>query len=142
MVACEIRLFNPSVFLVKIGSNDNGAASAFDQNVRQLVEYLLSNGIVPVLATKADRFEGPDDRNNKMLRQIAKEYEIPLWDYDRIAETLPRRGLSGDDVHMTMADADDYTDPVSFERGYPVSDLTALMMLHEILQEVNSDSDA
>ena len=142
MVACEIRLFNPSVILVKIGSNDNGAASAFDQNVRQLVEYAAENGVIPVLATKADRFEGPDDRNNQMLRQIAAEYEIPLWDYDLIAETLPRRGLSGDDVHMTMADSDDYTDPATFERGYPVSDLTALMMLHALLQEVTVVSDS
>jgi hypothetical protein len=142
MVACEIRLFNPSIVLVKIGSNDNGAAEAFDKNVRQLVEYLTNNGVIPVLATKADRFEGPDDRNNKMLRQIAAEYEIPLWDYDRIAETLPRRGLSGDDVHMTMADANDYTDPVTFERGYPVSDLTAVMMLHSILEEVMSGSES
>ncbi len=141
MVACEIRLFNPSILLIKIGSNDNGAADDFDQNVRQLVDYVISNGIIPVLATKADRFEGPDDRNNIMLRQIASDYEIPLWDYDRIAATLPRRGLSGDDVHMTMADADDYTNPMTFERGYPISDLTALMMLHEILREVNLVND-
>jgi hypothetical protein len=140
MVACEIRLFNPSVMLIKVGSNDNGAASAFDENMRQLTEYLIDNGIIPVLATKADRFEGPDDRNNKMIRQIADDYDIPLWDYDIISVTLPRRGLSGDDVHMTMADSDDYTDPVSFERGYPVSDLTALMMLHSILREVNVTS--
>jgi len=141
MLACEIRLFNPSVLLVKIGSNDNGAAAAFDQNVRQLIEYAAIQGVIPVLATKADRFEGPDDRNNTMLRQIAADYEIPLWDYDLVAGTLPRRGLSGDNVHMTMADADDYTDPVTFERGYPMSDLTALMMLHTILQEVNLNSD-
>ena len=142
MVACEVRLYNPSIFLIKIGSNDNGAAAAFDQNVRQLVEYLISNGVVPVLGTKADRFEGPDDRNNKMIRQIASEYEIPLWDYDQIARTLVRRGLSGDDIHLTMADSNDYTDPKTFERGYPVNDLTALIMLQAIWEEVKVSNDS
>ena len=141
MVACEIRLFNPSILLIKIGSNDNGAAQAFDSNMRHLIEYAIGQGVIPILGTKADRFEGPDDRNNKMIRQIAVDYGIPLWDYDRLADTLPRRGLSGDNVHMTMADADDYTDPKTFERGYPMSDLTALMMLHAILQEVDTTVD-
>lgn len=140
MVACEIRLFNPAVMMIKIGSNDNGAADAFDSNIRELVDFLIEQGVIPIIATKADRFEGPDDRNNKMLRQIAFDYSLPLLDYDLVAGTLPRRGLSGDDVHMTMADSNDYNDPKTFERGYPVSDLTILMMLHEILQEVKEFS--
>ncbi len=142
MVSCEIRLHNPSVLLIKIGSNDSGDVSVFEEKMRLLLAYAIENGVVPVLATKADRFEGPDDRNNRVIRQLANEYALPLWDYDRIAGTLPRRGLSGDDVHMTMADADDYTKPETFERGYPVSDLTALMTLYEIMQEVTAVGDA
>jgi hypothetical protein len=142
MAACEFRLNNPSVLLIKIGSNDSGAASAFEQNLRLLLEYSVDNGVIPILATKADRFEGPDDRNNQIIRRLAQEYAIPLWDYDRVAGTLPRRGLSGDDVHMTMADADDYTKPETFERGYPVSDLTALMTLYEVMREVTAAGDA
>jgi hypothetical protein len=142
MAACEIRLNNPVVLLIKIGSNDSGAASAFEKNLRLLLEFSIDNGVIPILATKADRFEGPDDRNNQIIRRLAQEYAIPLWDYDRVAGTLPRRGLSGDDVHMTMADADDYTKPETFERGYPVSDLTALMTLYEVMREVTAASDA
>jgi hypothetical protein len=142
MVACEFRLNNPSVLLIKIGSNDSGAAAAFEKNLRALLEYSIGSGVIPILATKADRFEGSDDRNNQIIRQLAQEYAIPLWDYDRVAGTLPRRGLSGDDVHMTMADADDYTKPETFERGYPVSDLTALMTLFEVMSEVSAAGDA
>lgn len=136
MVACELRLHNPSVLLIRLGSNDAGAAIAFDENMRALVAYALESGVVPILSTKADRFEGPDDRNNTIVRQIAQEYQVPLWDFDRVAGTIPQRGLGGDAVHMTMADSNDYTDPQSFERGYPVSDLTALMALHEVYQEL------
>ena len=135
MVACEIRLHNPSVLLIRLGSNDSGAEKAFNDNMRALVEYALENGVVPILGTKADRFEGPDDRNNNIVREIAAYYNLPLWDFDHVADTIPGRGLGGDQVHMTMADSDDYTDPYSFERGYPVSDLTALMSLFAVYQE-------
>lgn len=137
MVACEIRLNNPAVLLIRMGSNDSGPADVFDENMRQLVAYSIEQGVLPVLTTKADRFEG-DNRNNETMRAIAADYQIPLIDFDRVAETLPNRGLSGDDVHLTMADADDYTDPKTFERGYPVSDLVMLMMLHALRQEVTS----
>ncbi|MFN2136275.1 MAG: hypothetical protein ACK2UK_09995 [Candidatus Promineifilaceae bacterium] len=133
MVACEIRLNNPSLLLIRLGSNDGGAASAFDENMRALVEYALENGIVPILSTKADRFEG-DNRNNEIVNQIAQDYHVPLWDFDHVADIVPNRGLGGDQVHMTMADSNDYTDPDVFERGYPVSDLTALLAIYEVWQ--------
>ena len=142
MVACEIRLHNPSVLLVRLGSNDAGAATAFEENMRAMVDYALQNGIVPILGTKADRFEGPDDRNNTIIRQIAADYNLILWDFDRIAETIPNRGLGGDQVHMTMTDSNDYSDPTSFSRGYPVSDLTALMALYAVYQETITPGDA
>lgn len=142
MVACEIRLHNPSVLLIRLGSNDAGAEKAFNDNMRALVAYALENGVVPILGTKADRFEGLDDRNNKIIRQIAADYQVPIWDFDYIAGTIPQRGLGGDQVHMTMTDSNDYTDPNSFARGYPVSDLTALMALHAVYQETVNPGDA
>jgi hypothetical protein len=142
MVACELRLNNPSVLLIRLGSNDAGAEAAFNDNMRALVEYALENGIVPILGTKADRFEGLDDRNNRIIREIAADYHLPLWDFDHVAETIPQRGLGSDDVHMTMYDSNDYTDPESFTRGYPVSDLTALMALNAVYQEIINPGDA
>ncbi len=142
MVACEIRLHNPSILLIRLGSNDNAPGSYFEDNMRLLVTYSIEQGVLPVLATKPDRFEGPDDRNNQAVRRLAAEYQLPLWDFDRFAETIPGKGLGGDLVHMTMADADDYTNPEYFERGYPMSDLTALMMLHAVYTEVIQPGDA
>ncbi|MCA9948494.1 MAG: hypothetical protein KDE48_02520 [Anaerolineales bacterium] len=136
MIACEIRLNNPSILLIRLGSNDSAGGAYFEDNMRLLVEYAISQGIIPVLATKPDRFEGPDNRNNLAIMKLAEEYQVPLWDFDVLAETLPNKGLGGDLVHMTMADADDYTNPDYFERGYPMSDLTALMLLHAIYTEV------
>lgn len=136
MIACEIRLNNPSILLIRLGSNDSAGGAYFEDNMRLLVEYAISQGIIPVLATKPDRFEGADNRNNLAILKLAEEYQLPLWDFDLVAETMPNKGLGGDLVHMTMADADDYTNPDTFERGYPMSDLTALMLLHAFYTEV------
>ena len=97
-------------------------------------EYVIDQGVIPVLATKADRYEGSDDRNNKIIREVADRYQIPLWDFDKLAATIPGRGLGGDNVHMTLYDQYDYTAPRAFRTGYGVYNLSALMMLDAIRQ--------
>ena len=136
-VDCEIRLNNPSIFLIRLGTNDL-VASAYETNMRKLIEHLLEEGIIPVLGTKADRFEGEANTNNTILHELAAEYQIPLWDFDLVSDTLPDHGLSGDYIHLTMSGTNDYTQPDVFTKGYPVSDLTALMVLHAIRQTVTS----
>ena len=131
VVACEIRLHNPSIFLIRLGTNDL-SANTYEANLRRLIELLLDAGIIPILGTKPDRHEGDDNRNNEILRQLAAAYKIPLWDFDAVADTLPDRGLSGDSIHLTMSAANDYTQETTLQKGYPVSDLTALMMLDAV----------
>jgi hypothetical protein len=131
MLACEFRLHNPSVVLVRVGTNDTIAATAFETAVRRLVADSIEAGVVPVLGTKSDRFEG-DDRNNAIIRRVAAEMQVPLWDYDLAAGTLEDRGLSGDDVHLTVYKHNDYTDPETLRYGYPLSDLTALVALDAV----------
>lgn len=136
VLACEVRLNNPSVLLILMGSNDSGAADSFNYNLRKAVEYSLENGIIPVIVTKADRFEGDDNRNNIILRQIAADYQIPLWDFDAVAGTLPERGLVEDRVHLSVFPSNDYAAPEAFQYGHPVHNLTALLVLEKILQEI------
>ncbi len=130
-IDCEIRLHNPSIFLIRLGTNDL-VAESFESNMRKLLEHLLDLGVIPILGTKADRFESETNTNNEILRTLAAEYHLPLWDFDLVAGTLPERGLSGDAIHLTMAGANDYTDPYVLEKGYAVSDLTALMALDSV----------
>jgi hypothetical protein len=135
-IACEIRIHNPSIIFIRLGSNDRGVPAGFDQNVRQIVEYTIEKGVLPVIGTKADRFEGDSNINNILLRQIAADYALPLWDFDLVAGTLPGRGLYTDDVHLTIYYAHDYTSPVALQRGHSVHNLTALMALDRIWKEV------
>jgi len=138
-LACEVRLFNPSIILIHLGTNDVGDGETFARNMRDILDFCLEQGIIPILATKADRFEGRDNHNNEIVMDLAAEYRVPLWDFDAVAATLPDRGLDEDQIHLTVALSNDYTNPEIWNSGYPVSDLTALLMLdavHQTLEDV------
>lgn len=132
VIACEYRLHNPSIALIRLGANDVGAPTLYDENMRQIVQFSIDNGVIPVLGTKADRNEG-SNQNNDIVRQIAADYQIPLWEFEPVAATLPGRGLDVDGVHMNTFYAHDYTQPEAFQRGHAMNNLTALMVLDAIL---------
>lgn len=136
ILACEIRLHNPSFIFIRLGSNDAGAAASVRRNLRLIVMYSMERGVVPILGTKADRFEGVHDTNNAIIREVAATFNLPLLDYDLLAETLPNRGLAADRVHMTSFRPLDYTQPTAFQRGHSVHNLSALMTLEVLLKIV------
>ncbi len=136
ILECEFRLRNPAILIIRLGSNDAGSPDGFRFNVRKAIEYSQENGVMPIIVTKADRFEGPDNINNIILRELAETYEVPLWDFDQIAETLPERGLDTDGIHMVEYVPNDYTQDAAFESGHAVQDLTGLMMLYTLWQDV------
>lgn len=136
LITCEFRLQNPSVLFVRLGSNDAGAPSGFRFNLKEVIEFAIDNGVVPIIGTKADRFEGSNE-NNDILRSLADEYDVPLWDFDRLAETLPGRGLDTDQVHLIIDELPhDYTDPAAFQRGHAMQDLSALIALDQVRRAV------
>lgn len=138
-IACEIRLHNPSVMFIRLGSNDRGVPELFERSLRALVEMCILNGVIPIIGTKADRFDGAQNINNEIMRRLASEYHVPLWDFDVLAGTIPGRGLLSDGVHMTTFYAHDWRDPAALMTGHGVHSLTALMMLDSILNtlEIN-----
>ena len=130
-VACEIRLQNPSILLIRLGTNDAGVPELFANNIRQILDTAIAAGVIPVIGTKGDFHEGSDE-NNAILRALAAEYRVPLWDYARVADTLPGRGLDQDAAHMLTFYSHDYTDPTAFTRGHAMHNLTALMALDAV----------
>ncbi len=143
MVDCELWLHNPSIMLIQLGTNNRGSASLFRENDERLVQYLMYQGVAPVLITKADRSEGADNRNNRIIREIAEQYHLPLIDFDRLADTLPNRGLKADRIHLKPAPRYDYRQPETFDYGTAVHNLATLMMLDELralFEETNEQS--
>ena len=135
LIDCEIRLNNPSILIINLGSNDLDAN--FDEFLRKTVERTLELGVIPILLTKADRFEGEDNRNNNAIRQAAVDYAVPLIDFDVVAATLPNRGIrGGDNVHLSGPQVHDYNLPIVYEKGHTVHNLAILLMLDRIWREV------
>lgn len=140
LLACELRLQNPSVLFIRLGSNDAGSPSGFRFNVKKVIEYAIENGVIPIIGTKADRFEGSNE-NNDILRELAAEYNVPLWDFDLLAETLPNRGLGDDGIHLKIDELPhDYTRAETFTRGHPMQDLTALIALDQVRRVIEGET--
>lgn len=137
LLTCEFRLQNAAFLLIRLGSNDAGSPGGFEYNVRQVIEHSIANGIVPILISKPDRFEG-DNTNNEILYRLAADHHVPLWDLDRVAETLPGKGLNTDQVHMVEYTANDFNDTAVFSSGHAMQDLSGLMVLQAILQTVQT----
>lgn len=130
LLACEIRLNNPAILLIRLGTNE-GSAERYGTYMAKIIQFAIEQGVVPVLGTKADRFEG-NDSINETTRRLAADYRVPLWDFDVLANSLPNRGLTDDQAHLSVYRNNDYTDPETYTKGYPMSDLSALVVLDAV----------
>jgi hypothetical protein len=135
-LACEIRLHNPAVVIIRLGANDTEFPREFEHNLNAIVRYCLERGIIPILGTKPDRQEGESNLLNHLIRKTAAAHAIPLWDYDLIAGTVPGRGLEPDLIHMQGGGTRDYTSPEAMRAGDALEDLSALMMLDTLRREL------
>ncbi len=128
---CEIRAHNPAYIYFRLGSNDVGVPDLFEENMREGIEFALSSGVIPIIGTKADRHEG-SNQNNDILRRLADEYKVPLWNFDVLAGTIPGRGVGSDGTHMTSFYLHDYAQPAAYRTGHGVHSLSGLIVLDAI----------
>jgi hypothetical protein len=92
-IACEFRIHNPSFVIISLEyTYTNRDSHTYTAAMRQIIEYALANGVVPILATKADNYEG-DHSINLATARLAAEYNLPLWNFWRAVQPLPYHGL-------------------------------------------------
>ncbi|HVN53651.1 MAG TPA: SGNH/GDSL hydrolase family protein [Anaerolineaceae bacterium] len=130
-LACEYRLNRPAVVFVMLGTNDVAHVDTFEKNLRQILDYTIAQGVLPVLATKADNLEG-DHRINAAIARLAVEYNLPLWNYWAAVQDLPGQGLQEDKAHLTYMPPF-FDDPEAMKRAWPIRNLNALQILHEVM---------
>jgi len=142
-LACEYRLNQPSVALILLGTGDQHTWQGFEARYRQIIEYTIAQGIVPVLITKADDLESlentaPVGYINTTIRQLAVEYDVPLLDLRRAVEGLPNHGCIADGFHYnTPPDGRSAVfDDAHLQYGYTMRNLTALQALDALRQYV------
>lgn len=139
-LACEFRLHNPSIVLISMETWwYDRPASTYANYLGQIVEYTIEQGVVPILATKADNLEG-DNSINAAIVQVAQEYQVPLWNFRLAVEPLPGHGLEEDGFHLRFA-RPHFNDPGNMEHGWPVRNLTALQSLDAVWRGVRNGSD-
>ncbi len=126
-LACEYRLHRPSLAFIILGTNDARSPDTFEANLRKIIEFSIAQGVVPVLATKADNQEG-DHSINATIARLAWEYGIPLWNFWAAVQDLPDGGLQEDGVHLTWA-GNFFDKPYNLTRAWPIRNLTALQTL-------------
>jgi len=131
---CELRRHRPSFAIISLGTNQVWTPDIFATELRQMVEICIERGVVPILATKGDNLEG-DHSINAIIAEVAREYDIPLWNFWLALETLPNRGLQADGEHLTWA-VNDFDDPEAMAHAWPVRNLTALQVLHGLMTEL------
>jgi hypothetical protein len=141
LLACQYRLDNPSIAFISFGTNEayyvHQDPVSFEHNMRIILDVTISRGIVPILSTKADDFEG-DNTINLTIARLAVEYELPLWNFWLAVQPLPNQGMR-DPAHLSSVSFLNFTDfsiPHSMEYGMQVRNLTALQMLYFLWEQL------
>ncbi len=101
---CELRITKPSFVLISLEFAFNGrTAETYERYMRQIIEYVISQGAVPILSTKADNME-KDHSINLTTARLAYEYDLPLWNFWLAAQPLADHGIdpTRDGFHISV----------------------------------------
>lgn len=128
-VECELRVHRPSFVIIQVGTHYESRNTEY---LRKVILQLLDEGVVPILATKADNRE-KDERINSDMAMLAEEYDLPLWNFWAAVSDLPNRGLYTRDDRPLQGDI--YLTEVAQERHR----LTGLETLNAVWRAVTEN---
>jgi lysophospholipase L1-like esterase len=111
--AALLKKYQPQIVVLMLGTNDASAGRSLDayrQDMAKALDLILDSGAVPILSTIPPHIGRGKlaESYNVALRELAKEKQTPLIDYE--AEILKRRPkdwngtlMNKGDVHPTAA---------------------------------------
>jgi hypothetical protein len=137
-LACEFRINRPSLAIITMETWWGGDPSGYESYLRGIIEFSIAHGTVPILGTKADNIEG-DGGINQVIVKLAKEYDVPLWNFWAAAQPLPDHGLINDGFHLTWA-RNYFDQPAIMQNAWPWRNLTALQAIDAVWRQANSNS--
>lgn len=123
---CEYRLWKPSFAVISLEITSGITVEGYEAALREVVDYWVDQGVVPIIGTKADNREG-DWSFNAAIAKVAWEFDVPLWNFMMAAQPLPDFGLT-DGFHLTFA-GNDFGDASKMQAAWPWRNLTALQTL-------------
>ena len=101
---CELRITKPSFVLISLEfAFKDRTAAVYERYMRQIIEYVISQGVVPILSTKADNME-KDHSINLTTARLAYEYDLPMWNFWLAAQPLADHGIDPlrDGFHISV----------------------------------------
>jgi hypothetical protein len=135
-LTCEVRLHRPAFVILSLGTNQIWKPAEFETGMRQILDILLSQNIVPILSTKGDNLEG-DHRINRTIACLAQEYNVPLWNFWSAIQPLPNHGLQPDLEHLTYG-ITHFDDVHAMQTAWTVRNLTALQALDAVWRGITT----
>lgn len=125
---CEFRLNKPSIVIISLGTNwKSKNVEEFEYYLRKIVQFSLERNVLPIIATKVDA-TASDFPLNKIMAQVAYDFDIPLWNFWAGVQYMPFGGMDPDDpwgIHILNS-------------AFPVKRITALQALHAVLTAAES----
>ncbi len=137
-LACEIRVWNPSIVIISLGTVwQPNAEQSFETQLRKVVQYAIEQNVLPILVTKADNVENNNYYLNQIITQIALEEQVPLWNFWLSVQKLPSQGIDKD--HLSEGSSS----PVKYiyltGDGWEMKSLTGLQTLHFLLKTLQQE---
>ncbi len=127
-IACEYRIHRPSFVIISLEVWWEGrTVERYKDYMRQILDFYIERGVVPILSTKADNVEG-DHRINLATAELAYEYHLPLWNFWLAVQPMPNHGID--------PDRDGFH--ISYE-AWSVRSFTALQALDAVWRSVQAD---
>ncbi len=151
-LVCEIRLSQPSIFLVMIGTHDlvtyANSPESFRANLQVIVSTAFNYGVIPVLSTIPERLDGMVTSEqvlafNTEIVNVAQASGIPLWNFWLAVRDLPGQGLGQDGLSLGLPPAGTSTADFSafgLNYGYNQRNFTALQVLNAVRGAIFPDA--
>ncbi len=138
-LACEYRTYNPSVAIIMLRTYPypwgDAERTKYTTEMRTVIEYTISQHIVPVVSTVPMIMQSPGElmEMNQIDRDLAAQYDVPLWDLFHTTESLQNYGV-GAANHLTIPpdSATTYFDANHLQYGMTHRNLESLEVLYEL----------
>ena len=145
-LVCEYHIVRPAIAIIMFGTNDVGyrTEQEYRSDMNRIVDISSEMGVVPVLTTIPNRPDRAAEviRFNDIIREIAREKQLPLIDFYELTRYLPNSGLIWDNVHPSYPPtgyvaAGNFSD-INLQYGYTMRNLATLQALYSILVFLNA----
>jgi hypothetical protein len=123
-LTCEFRLQNPSIVYINLETwLDPKTIDRYEKYLRQILDYVIGKGSIPILMTKADAIELGNGTHviNPAVVRVARDYDVPLINFWRSAQSLENYGIdpNREGFHLSP-------------EGYKLKNILALRTLYKV----------